>query len=132
MSEQDRSDGPPRSASDQTLMGVAPPPLEPSAPSAQRSPVLVRSGTSVADADSPQVPRVALPSRPPSSLAGSERPLDAPASVPSTVGQLEGVRRVLGSHPALWMLLAPGVLAVAAIALLRVNATHHSRTVPIS
>ena len=113
-------------------MGVAPPPLEPSATSPQRSPVFVRAGTSVPDADSPQVPRVALPSRPPSSLAGSERPLDADASLASTTGQLQRVRRVLGSHPVLWMLLAPGVLAVAAIALLRVNATHHALNSPRS
>src|SRR3954469_17553235 len=122
MSEPDRSDEAPRAASDQTLMGVAPPPLEPSAPSPHRSPVFVRSGTSTPDADSPPVPRVAFPS-PPSSLAGSERTFEAEPAHPPT--RVERLRVILGGHPALWMLLAPAVLAIAFIALLRVTAVHH-------
>lgn len=122
MSEQDRSDEPPRAPSDQTLLGVAPPPMEPSPQSAQRSPVFVRSGTSVADVEPPPVPRIALPSRPPSSSGANAA---AAASLAPPSEQFERTRRVLGAHPALWMLLAPGLLAVTAIALLRATAAHH-------
>ncbi|HYP99643.1 MAG TPA: hypothetical protein VER96_13305 [Polyangiaceae bacterium] len=123
MSEEDRSDGPPRAPSDQTLLGVAPPPIEPSPPSAQRSPVFVRSGTSVADVEPPPVPRMALPSRPPSSPSSDSAA--AAASLAPSGDQLERTRRLLGAHPALWMLLAPGLLAVTAIALVRATAGHH-------
>jgi hypothetical protein len=124
MSEQDRSDGPPRAPSDQTLLGLAPPPTEPAALSSQRSPVFVRSGTSVADVEPPPVPRMALPSRPPSS-PGATGQAAAASSLAPPGESLDRTRRVLSSHPALWMLLAPGVLAVAAIALLRATAVHH-------
>lgn len=127
MSEQDRSDGEPRSGSDQTLLGVAPPPLESSADSPLRSPVFVRSGTSVADVEPPPVPRMALPSRPPAAAGGSDAAvhLPAPQLAPPASGQLEAAFRFLGRHPALWMLLAPGLLAVSAVALLRATAAHH-------
>src|SRR6478609_7987436 len=117
MSEEDRTDGPPRAPSDQTLLGVAPPPLEPSPQSAQRSPVFVRSGTSVADVEPPPVPRMALPSRPPSSPGSDSAAAAASLAPPSE--PFERTRRLLGAHPALWMLLAPGLLAVTAIALVR-------------
>src|SRR5436190_22024569 len=127
MSEQDHSDGTPRAPSDQNLLGVAPPPMEPSVQSPQRSPVFVRSGTSVADVEPPPVPRMALPSRPPSSAGSDVAGQHAVVSslAPSATGQFENARRVLGAHPALWMLLAPGLLAVTAIALLRATAVHH-------
>jgi len=35
------------------------------------------------------------------------------------------MRQILGAHPALWMLLAPGLLAVTTIALVRATAGHH-------
>ena len=123
MSEQDSSDGPPRSPSDQTLLGVAPPPMEAPAQSPQRSPVFVRSGTSVTDVEPPPVPRIALPSRPPSS-PGATGQSAAASSLAPQAEQFERTRRVLGAHPALWMLLAPGLLAVTAIALLRATAVH--------
>src|SRR5204862_3706892 len=95
--------------------------------SPQRSPVFVRSGTSVADVEPPPVPRMALPSRPPSSAGSDVAGQHAVVSslAPSATGQFENARRVLGAHPALWMLLAPGLLAVTAIALLRATAVHH-------
>jgi len=40
-------------------------------------------------------------------------------------GKFERTRRILGTHPALWMLLAPGLLAVMTIALVRATAGHH-------
>ena len=127
MSEHDPSDDVPRSPSDQTLLGVAPPPMESSADSPLRSPVFVRSGTSVTDVEPPPVPRMALPSRPP--LAGGS---DAAVQLPAVsmlgpaAGRLDGTRRFLGSHPSVWMLLAPGLLAVSAVALLRATAVHHA------
>lgn len=128
MSDQDRSDGVPRAPSDQTLLGVAPPPLEPPSQASPRSPVFVRSGTSVADVEPPPVPRIALPSRPPSSAAGSDPAVHpaAAASLAPPSDQFERTRRILGAHPALWMLLAPGLLAVMAIALVRATAGHHA------
>jgi len=127
MSDQDRSDGDSRAPSDQTLLGVAPPPLEPSPQAPQRSPVFVRAGTSIADVEPPPVPKMALPSRPPPSPFGSD-PGGLPPTVSSLVppvGKFERTRRILGAHPALWMLLAPGLLAVTTIALVRATAGHH-------
>jgi hypothetical protein len=98
--------------------------MEPSAQSPQRSPVFVRSGTSVADVEPPPVPRIGLPSRPPSAPGATEQPAAASSLAPPAE-QFERTRRVLGAHPALWMLLAPGLLAVTAIALLRATAAHH-------
>lgn len=126
MSDQDRSDGVPRAPSDQTLLGVAPPPLEPSPQAPQRSPVFVRSGTSIADVEPPPVPKMALPSRPPPSQFGSDPgvlPTVSTLAPPS--GKFERMRQILGAHPALWMLLAPGLLAVTTIALVRATAGHH-------
>jgi hypothetical protein len=128
MSEDDRSaDEATRVAPDQTLMGVAPPRLESSAQSPLRSPVFVRSGTSVADVEPAPLPHLALPSRPPVAAAA---PSDAavqlgvpPDGAPAAPGQFERARRILSSHPALWMLLAPGLLAVSAVLVLRARAT---------
>lgn len=120
MSEDDRSNEAPRGSSDQTLLGVAPPRLDSSAQSPLRSPVFVRSGTSVVDVEPPPVPPMALPSRPP---AATVPPPGASNSAP-TDGQLAGTSYLAG-HPALWMLLAPALLAVSAIALLRATAMHH-------
>jgi len=128
MSEEEPSDAAPRIPADQTLHGVAPPAISPSPQSAQRSPVFVRSGTSIADVEPPPVPRMALPSRPPSAGERADRADGAAAAAslaPPGNGQFESARRVLGAHPALWMLLAPGLLALTAIALLRATAVHH-------
>jgi len=129
MSEQDGSaSGGPRLDADQTLLGVAPPRLESEATSPLRSPVFVRSGTSVADVEPPPVPPMALPSRPPPSGAAASDAavqLAASSSAPPAAGQLERTRRFLGAHPAVWMLLAPALLAVTAVALLRATAVHH-------
>ena len=107
------------------MLGLAPPPLDSSANSPLRSPVFVRSGTSVADVEPPPVPRMALPSRPPSAAAGDSNAALQLAAEPPGAGQLPGARRFLGEHPALWMLLAPALIAVSAIALLRTLASHH-------
>ena len=122
MSDDDRlPDGTARSASDQTLLGLAPPPLESSSDSPLRSPVFVRSGTSVADVEPPPVPRMALPSRPPQAAADSLAATSNVAPVPAG----EGVRRFLRNHLALWMLLAPALIAVCAVALLRLLVSQH-------
>ena len=130
MSEHDDSrDGEPRPAADQTLLGLAPPArLESSAQSPLRSPVFVRSGTSVADVEPPPVPRMALPSRPPLAAPDSDAALQLAARssrAPAGAGAFERARRFLDSHLALWMLLAPALIAVSAVALLRATASHH-------
>jgi hypothetical protein len=127
MSEDDRSaDGAPRIAADQTLMGVAPPRLESSAQSPLRSPVLVRSGTSVADVEPVPLPHLALPSRPPlAAAADSDAAVQlavTPDDAPSAAGQFERARRLLSGHPALWMLLAPALIAVSAVLVLHATA----------
>jgi hypothetical protein len=79
--------------------------------------VFVRSGTSAADVEPPPLPRMALPSRPPRSLAtsASVETSDAGGS-----GVLERSLRTARLHPALWMVLAPAVLALSAIGLILV------------
>ena len=108
------------------MLGVAPPRLESSAQSPLRSPVFVRSGTSVADVEPLPVPPMALPSRPPAGSSGADavQQSGAPSSTPPD-GQLAGARSYLGSHPALWMLVAPALLAISTVALLRATAVHH-------
>jgi hypothetical protein len=89
--------------------------------------VFVRSGTSVADVEPPPVPRMALPSRPPAPSSGSSA--GAP-QLAARASQLERMRRFLVSHPALWMLVAPALLAVSVIALLRAVVVHHDAVNP--
>ncbi len=119
MSERDRSaDGdPPQPASpaDRTLLGVAPPRIESTVESAQRSPVFVRAGTSVADVEPPPLPRMALPSRPAPPLSGleSQSALSASSASIDDRGErgLDRYLRVARAHPALWMVAAPVALA---------------------
>jgi len=126
MSEQDRpQNGGARGDADQTLLGVAPPRLE-SASSPLRSPVFVRSGTSVADVEPPPVPPNALPSPPVRAQAGdSDAAVQLPPSANPASGQWPIARRFLANHPALWMLLAPGLSALFAIGIVRVTVSHH-------
>jgi hypothetical protein len=128
MSEDDRSpDGEPRVAPDQTLMGVAPPRFESSAQSPLRNPVFVRSGTSVADVEPVPLPHLSLQSPPAAApTADSDAALQLTAAsdgAPTTPSQFERARRYLGSHPALWMLLAPALIAVSAVAVLHATAS---------
>ena len=121
MSEPDRS--PAKAAAgeaDRTLLGVAPPRIESSAESPLRSPVLVRSGTSVADLESAAAPRAALPTPlsarmpPHESAPGTQRDTPGPAD-----GQ--GLARALGvarRRPVLWMILAPLLISGSAAAVL--------------
>ncbi len=113
------------------MLGVAPPRVESSADSPLRSPVFVRSGTSVADVEPPPLPRMALPSRPaPAASGGSDPALQLAAAsnhTPSAAGQYERATRFLGSHPALWMLLVPGLIAVSAVVLLRATASQRAQ-----
>ena len=126
MSEHDGSQsGDTRGDADTTLMGVAPPKIE-SAPSPLRSPVFVRSGTSIVDVESPPVSRTALPSPSPrASAADSDAAVQLGATRERTTqGQL--ALRYIQAHPALWMLLTPGLIAVSAIALLHATGSRHA------
>lgn len=123
MSDQDRSkDGDAPSTADRTLLGVAPPRLESSADSPPHSPVFVRSGTSVANSEPgvwPQTPRAG---HPPSSAANPSIVAQAPSATRGNSdngGQaIDRAVRFTRSHPALWMALAPALLAVFTIAVL--------------
>jgi hypothetical protein len=127
MSEQDQSHrSEAKSQADQTLLGVAPPRIDSSADASQRSPVMVRSGTSVADVEGAPPSRVALPSRPPSPTPGS---LEILAAVSAADGVSNGVGdRLLvlaRRRPVLWMVLTPVLLAAILLLLGR-----HRRTRP--
>ncbi|HXK16571.1 MAG TPA: hypothetical protein VNG33_02110 [Polyangiaceae bacterium] len=62
-----------------TLLGVPAPRVESNADSPLRSPVFVRSGTSIADVEPAPLPRMALPSRPPVAGPGVSPERDASA-----------------------------------------------------
>jgi hypothetical protein len=76
--------------------------------------VFVRAGTSVADVEPPPLPRMALPSRPAPPLSGAADVLTHARSASVDEINERGLDRYLRlarAHPALWMVLAPVVLA---------------------
>jgi len=113
-------ESPPRgehqSQADRTLLGVAPPRIESSAESPLRSPVFVRSGTSIADVEPPPVPRMALPSRPPprqvpeaNGVSQAPPALAQPGKgVAWARAMLQVPARVAGRQLPLWQVLVPG------------------------
>ncbi len=130
MSEREPSErGAQSSQADRTLLGVAPPRIESSAESPLRSPVFVRSGTSVADVEPPPLPRMALPSRPPSRPT-SETP-SAPEGLASLAESGRGVAwaaamlklpaRVAGRELVLWQVLIPGLTTLAVLGLVLIS-----------
>jgi hypothetical protein len=112
---------------DRTLLGVAPPRIESSAGSPTRSPVFVRSGTSVAEVEPPPVPRMALPSRPPPRL-DSEANGASPAPAQSGKGLawasalLQRPAQVAGRQLPLWQVLVPGLVVAAGLVVALVSA----------
>jgi len=119
-----------KSDADRTLLGVAPPRIDSSAESPQRSPVFVRSGTSVADIEPAPLPRMALPSRPPRASSGVS---DAPPALTSS--GLAGVRarlvpaiRYARAHPVVGMVVIPILFSLCLIALTRHGATQTRQT----
>ena len=119
-----------QSQADRTLLGVAPPRIESSAESSTRSPVFVRSGTSVADVEPPPVPRMALPSRPPprlgaetSGVSQAPPPLDPPAKGLAWAGALLQLpANVAGRQLPMWQLAIPGLVVAAGLVALLVSA----------
>ncbi len=126
MSEPDPSQrGELSSQADRTLLGVAPPKLETSTDALPRSPVFVRSGTSVADVEPPPLPRMALPSRPPRAMPEAPGVSDAPAGFQErgygfawALAVLKLPARVAGAELALWMVIGPVVFAAALLLVL--------------
>ncbi|RYZ09744.1 MAG: hypothetical protein EOO73_02360 [Myxococcales bacterium] len=110
MSEPEDRREEPKSEADRTLLGVAPPRFEGTAPSAPRSPVLVRAGDSVADIEPALRPRVALPSRPPAAATSN-------ASLGNAERTSQRALRVARANPILWMVAAPGLAALFTIGL---------------
>lgn len=119
-----------QSQADRTLLGVAPPRIESSAESSTRSPVFVRSGTSVADVEPPPVPRMALPSRPPPRLGAEAAGVSQapPALAPPSKGLawasalLQLPAQVAGRQVPLWQVLVPGLVVGAGLVALFVSA----------
>ncbi|MEP7049073.1 MAG: hypothetical protein ABJB12_01920 [Pseudomonadota bacterium] len=119
MSEEDRPQrGTVIGEADSTLMGVAPPRIDSSADSPQRSPVLVRAGTSSVDSEPELVSRAAVPRRPPSASAAAQ---PSPAQPPHSGlrGTLETARDYVGARPVIGMVLFPVLCALSLIALAR-------------
>ena len=107
------------------MLGVAPPKLESSTDPLPRSPVFVRSGTSVADVEPPPLPRMALPSRPPRAMPEVPGVSQAPAGFPErgyglawVIAVLKLPARVAGAEVALWMVLGPVFFAAALLLVL--------------
>jgi hypothetical protein len=107
-------------------LGVPPPRIDSTAESATRSPVFVRSGTSVADVEPSPLPRMALPSRPPR-FGGASGGSEAPAALSNGGGKawalamLNLPARVGGARLPLWKVLAPGFVALLTLAVLVVK-----------
>ncbi|HEY1534833.1 MAG TPA: hypothetical protein VGF76_12470 [Polyangiaceae bacterium] len=107
-----------KSGADQTLLGVAPPRVDSSADSPQRSPVFVRSGTSVADVDPPPLPRMALPSRPPhAASASSEVPVAKPNGAVGIRARVESALDYARARPVLSMAVIPVLFSLSLVAL---------------
>jgi hypothetical protein len=117
------------SQADRTLLGVAPPRIDNTADSPGRSPVFVRSGTSIADVEPAPLPRMALPGRPPARFpSGAPGVSEAPSPFAESGGgkawalaMLNLPARVAGTQVALWKVLAPGLVAVLTLAVLVVK-----------
>ena len=130
MSEPDRPQrGATKSDADQTLLGVAPPRIDSSVDSLQRSPVFVRSGTSVADVDPAPLPRMALPVRSQRAAEVSSEPSLAtqPRALAGFRARLEPALRYARFHPVLPMVLAPLLFSLCLVALSRHGTTHAQR-----
>lgn len=96
------------------MLGVAPPKVDSSTEGLPRSPVFVRSGTSVADVEPPPLPRMALPSRPPRAMSGVSEPPAAAAersqALTWAMAMLNLPAKVAGRQVALWQVLVPAAL----------------------
>jgi hypothetical protein len=138
--EQQSQRGEQQSQADRTLLGVAPPRIESSVESPTRSPVFVRSGTSVADVEPPPVPRIALPSRPPP-RQGSETSGDSQAppslsqpgkALPWASAVLQRPTQVAGRQLPLWQVLVPGLVVGAGLVALLASAFGRAAPAPPS
>jgi hypothetical protein len=127
-----------QSQADRTLLGVAPPRIDSTVESPARSPVFVRAGTSVADVEPSPLPRMALPSRPPSRLVtGTPGVSEAPSALAAhgagkawAVAMLNLPARVGGTQVALWKVLAPGLIVTLTLAVLVVKLIGSAATAP--
>lgn len=125
MSEQDPAHrGEAKSEADQTLLGVAPPRIDRSADQLPRAPVYVRSGTSIADIESP-LSRAAR-----SAQISSENPVSLPNGGPSSAFERGLV--VAKRRPVLWMVLTPLVLSSLVLALAYHPQPARTRVAPAS
>ena len=98
--------------------------------SLQRSPVFVRSGTSVADVEPAPLPRMALPARSPRRAGASSEPslTTKPNAVAGLRAKLEPTLRYARAHLVLPMVLAPVLFSLCLIAVSRHGTTRARRT----
>jgi hypothetical protein len=115
---------------DSTLMGVAPPRVDGTADSPQRSPVLVRAGTSSGDVEPEVLSRVALPRRPPPSSAASAQGLPAQPTDGGMRGAFESAFHYVGARPVIGMVLIPISCALVLVALTRHAGPHPRSSAP--
>ena len=130
MADQDEPQrGAEKGDADSTLLGVAPPRIDSSADSPQRSPVLVRSGTANADSEADLSSRVALPRRSsPTSAAATEAP-PVPQHNTGLYGTLHTAGRYVSARPLIGMVLIPVVCGLVLVALARHPGPHRSSAV---
>jgi hypothetical protein len=116
-----------RSDADNTLLGVAPPRIDTAVDSGQRSPVFVRSGTSVADVESLPPPRMTMSSRPPplpGAVSQAPPPTAEPAASVEAGSRFAPALRYARARPFLGMVLVPVLFALGLIAVAGHRRTH--------
>jgi hypothetical protein len=107
-----------KSDADRTLLGVAPPRIDSSVDTVQRSPVFVRSGTSVSEIEPPPSHAAPLNAPPAATPRASERPVAMPLGPDKAADVREKIAGWLQSaqqRPVLSMAVAPVLVAVFAI-----------------
>lgn len=122
------------------MLGVAPPRIDSTVESPARSPVFVRSGTSVSDVDPSPLPRMVLPSRPPAAfVTGAAGVSEAPGALPAAGGgkawalaMLNVPARVAGKQFPLWQVLVPGLVVTLTLAVLLVKLIGSAATAPLA
>ncbi len=130
MSDPDQPRQDVKSRADQTLLGVAPPRTE-SSSSRPHSPVLVRSGTSIADVEPALLPSSALAGgsfEVPSGTAAAMLGEPSASASSASRARFDAAFAYVRARPLLWMIVIPVLCSLGLIALLR----HPARGRPVT